>query len=56
MLHVEGFEEGNGYDDGDKDIEGEDEGVLFTIMSLTGVGIDNVIGVEIATDGTDVGV
>ena len=52
-------ENGNGYDDGDKkakgDGEGKDEGVLFAITSLTGVGIDNVIGFDTATDGTNVG-
>ena len=50
-------EDGKGYDDRDKKAEGEgegdDEGVLLTRTSLTGVGIDNVIGLD--TDGTNVG-
>ena len=29
--------------------------MLLTITSLTGVGIDNVIGLDTATDGTNVG-
>lgn len=55
------MEDGKGYDDRDKKAEGEgegegdDEGVLLTRTSLTGVGIDNVIGLDTATDGTNVG-
>ena len=51
-----GVGECNGYDDGDIDIVGALVLVLLTMTSLTGVGIDSVIGVETATDGTDVGV